>query len=104
MHRIEERSDWYGAARMTLSIERPPKIICVGLNYRDHAEETGAELPKAPLLFAKWGTTLTVHGVSIVLPPESKEVDDEAELGVVIGTGGRHISEADALDRVRGYI
>jgi 2-keto-4-pentenoate hydratase/2-oxohepta-3-ene-1,7-dioic acid hydratase in catechol pathway len=87
-----------------LSIERPGKIICVGLNYRDHAEETGAELPKAPLLFAKWGNTLIGHGDPIVLPPESKEVDYEAELGVVIGTGGRHIAEARALDHVGGYI
>jgi 2-keto-4-pentenoate hydratase/2-oxohepta-3-ene-1,7-dioic acid hydratase in catechol pathway len=87
-----------------LSIERPGKIICVGLNYRDHAEETGAEIPKAPLLFAKWGNTLIGHGDPIVLPPESREVDYEAELGVVIGTGGRHIAEAQALDHVRGYI
>jgi 2-keto-4-pentenoate hydratase/2-oxohepta-3-ene-1,7-dioic acid hydratase in catechol pathway len=92
------------AAVPQLSIERPGKIICVGLNYRDHAEETGAELPKAPLLFAKWGNTLIGHGEAIVLPPESAEVDYEAELGVVIGTAGRHIAEADALDHVRGYI
>jgi acylpyruvate hydrolase len=87
-----------------LSIERPAKIICVGLNYRDHAEETGAELPKAPLLFAKWPNTLIGHGDPILLPEESEEVDYEAELGVVIGTTGRHIAEADALDHVRGYI
>ena len=87
-----------------LSIERPGKIICVGLNYRDHAEETGAELPKAPLLFAKWGNTLIGHGDPILLPRESEEVDYEAELGVVIGTGGRHIAETQALDHVRGYI
>ena len=89
---------------MQLSIERPGKIICVGLNYRDHAEETGAELPKAPLLFAKWGNTLIGHGDPIVLPRESEEVDYEAELGVVIGTGGRHIAETRALEHVRGYI
>ena len=87
-----------------LSIERPGKIICVGLNYRDHAEETGAELPKAPLLFAKWGNTLIGHGDPILLPAESAQVDYEAELGVVIGTGGRHIAEAQALDHVAGYI
>jgi 2-keto-4-pentenoate hydratase/2-oxohepta-3-ene-1,7-dioic acid hydratase in catechol pathway len=87
-----------------LSIERPAKIICVGLNYRDHAEETGAELPKAPLLFAKWGNTLIGHGEPILLPAASQEVDYEAELGVVIGTGGRNIAEADALGHVRGYI
>jgi 2-keto-4-pentenoate hydratase/2-oxohepta-3-ene-1,7-dioic acid hydratase in catechol pathway len=87
-----------------LSIERPAKIICVGLNYRDHAEETGAELPTAPLLFAKWPNTLIGHGDPILLPEASKEVDYEAELGVVIGTGGRLIAERDALDHVRGYI
>jgi len=92
------------AAVSQLSIEPPGKIICVGLNYRDHAEETGAELPKAPLLFAKWANTLIGHGDPIVLPRESQEVDYEAELGVVIGTRGRHISESDALDHVRGYI
>ena len=89
---------------MTLSIERPEKIICVGLNYRDHAEETGAELPKAPLLFAKWSNTLIGNGEPIVLPAEAHEVDYEAELGVVIGRRTRHVSEADALGAVRGYI
>src|SRR3954464_13589907 len=87
-----------------LSIERPAKIIRVGLNYRAHAEETGAELPKAPLLFAKWPNTLIGHGEPILLPDESKEVDYEAELGVVIGSGGRPIPEAKALEHVRGYI
>jgi 2,4-didehydro-3-deoxy-L-rhamnonate hydrolase len=87
-----------------LSIERPQKIICVGLNYRDHAEEQGTDLPKAPLLFAKWPNTLIGNGEPILLPEESQQVDYEAELGVVIGTGGRGISEADALSHVRGYI
>jgi 2-keto-4-pentenoate hydratase/2-oxohepta-3-ene-1,7-dioic acid hydratase in catechol pathway len=87
-----------------LSIERPQKIICVGLNYRDHAEEQGTELPKAPLLFAKWSNTLIGAGDAILLPDESEQVDYEAELGVVIGTQGRHISEADALEHVRGYL
>jgi 2-keto-4-pentenoate hydratase/2-oxohepta-3-ene-1,7-dioic acid hydratase in catechol pathway len=89
---------------MPLPIERPGKIICVGLNYRDHAEEQGAELPKAPLLFAKWNNTLIGPGEAIVLPAESKQVDYEAELGVVIGTRGRHITEAEALQFVAGYI
>ena len=89
---------------MQLSIERPQKIICVGLNYRDHAAEQGTDLPKAPLLFAKWPNTLIGNGEPILLPEESQQVDYEAELGVVIGGGGRHISEADALDHVRGYI
>jgi 2-keto-4-pentenoate hydratase/2-oxohepta-3-ene-1,7-dioic acid hydratase in catechol pathway len=87
-----------------LSIERPGKIICVGLNYRDHAEETGAELPKAPLLFAKWANTLIGPGDPIVIPPEVHEADYEAELGVVIGRTTSRVSEAGALDAVRGYI
>jgi 2-keto-4-pentenoate hydratase/2-oxohepta-3-ene-1,7-dioic acid hydratase in catechol pathway len=87
-----------------LSISRPGKIVCVGLNYLDHAQEGGMELPKAPLLFAKWPNTLIGDGDAIVLPPEAKEVDYEAELGVVIGTIAKRVSEADALDHVEGYI
>jgi 2-keto-4-pentenoate hydratase/2-oxohepta-3-ene-1,7-dioic acid hydratase in catechol pathway len=87
-----------------LSISRPGKIVCVGLNYLDHAQEGGMELPKAPLLFAKWPNTLIGDGDAIVLPPEAKEVDYEAELGVVIGTTAKRVSEADALDHVEGYI
>jgi 2-keto-4-pentenoate hydratase/2-oxohepta-3-ene-1,7-dioic acid hydratase in catechol pathway len=87
-----------------LSITRPVKIVCVGLNYHDHAEEGGQDLPKAPLLFAKWPNTLIGHGEPIVLPAEAKEVDYEAELGVVIGTTAKHVSERDALDHVQGYI
>jgi 2-keto-4-pentenoate hydratase/2-oxohepta-3-ene-1,7-dioic acid hydratase in catechol pathway len=87
-----------------LPIERPSKIVCVGLNYRDHAEEQGGDLPEAPLLFAKWPSSLIGPGEAIVLPPESKQVDYEAELGVVIGTRARHVSEADALEHVRGYL
>jgi 2-keto-4-pentenoate hydratase/2-oxohepta-3-ene-1,7-dioic acid hydratase in catechol pathway len=87
-----------------LSIGRPGKIICVGLNYRDHAQEGGQELPKAPLLFAKWPNTLIGHGDAIVIPPEATEVDYEAELGVVIGATARRVSEAKALDHVAGYI
>ena len=89
---------------MPLSITRPGKIVCVGLNYLDHAEEGGQELPKAPLLFAKWPNTLIGHGEAIVIPPETTEVDYEAELGVVIGTSARRVSEANALDHVAGYI
>jgi 2-keto-4-pentenoate hydratase/2-oxohepta-3-ene-1,7-dioic acid hydratase in catechol pathway len=87
-----------------LSIARPGKIVCVGLNYLDHAQEGGMELPKAPLLFSKWPNTLIGDGDAIVLPPEATEVDYEAELGVVIGTTAKRVSEADALDHVEGYI
>jgi 2-keto-4-pentenoate hydratase/2-oxohepta-3-ene-1,7-dioic acid hydratase in catechol pathway len=87
-----------------LSISRPGKIVCVGLNYLDHAQEGGMDLPKAPLLFAKWSNTLIGDGEPIVLPRESTEVDYEAELGVVIGTTARRVGEAQALDYVEGYI
>ena len=87
-----------------LPIERPGKIVCVGLNYRDHAEEQGTELPGAPLLFAKWPNALIGPGEPIVIPRISKQVDYEAELGVVIGERVRGISEEDALSAVRGYI
>jgi 2-keto-4-pentenoate hydratase/2-oxohepta-3-ene-1,7-dioic acid hydratase in catechol pathway len=76
----------------------------VGLNYLDHAQEGGMELPKAPLLFAKWPNTLIGAGDAIVLPAEAKEVDYEAELGVVIGTKAKRVGEADALECVEGYI
>ena len=89
---------------MPLAIQRPGKIVCVGLNYRDHAAEGGMDLPKAPLLFAKWPNTLIGHGDPIVLPPETEQVDYEAELGVVIGRKARRVSEAEALDHVEGYI
>jgi 2-keto-4-pentenoate hydratase/2-oxohepta-3-ene-1,7-dioic acid hydratase in catechol pathway len=89
---------------VALSISRPGKIVCVGLNYLDHAEETGQEVPRAPLLFAKWPNTLIGDGDPIVLPDAAKEVDYEAELGVVIGTAAKHVSEAQALDHVEGYV
>ena len=87
-----------------LPIEVPSKIICVGLNYRDHAEEQGIELPPAPLLFAKWPNALIGPGEPIVIPRASDQVDYEAELGVVIGERVRGVSEANALEVVHGYI
>ena len=85
-------------------IARPQKIVCIGLNYRDHAEEQGTELPTRPLLFAKWPNTLIADGEPIVIPPISTNVDYEAELGVVIGRRTRRVSADDALDHVRGYV
>jgi 2-keto-4-pentenoate hydratase/2-oxohepta-3-ene-1,7-dioic acid hydratase in catechol pathway len=87
-----------------LPIDRPSKIVCVGLNYRDHAEEQGTELPSAPLLFAKWPNALIGPGEPIVIPHVSKQVDYEAELGVVIGERVRGVSQENALDTVRGYL
>jgi 2-keto-4-pentenoate hydratase/2-oxohepta-3-ene-1,7-dioic acid hydratase in catechol pathway len=87
-----------------LPIERPGKVICVGLNYRGHAEEQGAAIPERPLLFAKWSTALTGPGDPIVLPRISSSIDYEAELGVVLGSRVKGVSAADALEAVRGYL
>jgi 2,4-didehydro-3-deoxy-L-rhamnonate hydrolase len=87
-----------------LPIERPSKIICVGLNYRDHAEEQGAPLPEAPLLFAKWPNALIGPGEPIRIPPIVTKCDYEAELGVVIGERVRNASAGHALETVAGYI
>jgi 2,4-didehydro-3-deoxy-L-rhamnonate hydrolase len=87
-----------------LPIDRPGKIVCVGLNYRDHAAESNDEPPSRPLLFAKWQTSLIGPGEAIVLPAISQEVDFEAELGVVIGRRARQVSVDDAVDFVAGYL
>jgi 2-keto-4-pentenoate hydratase/2-oxohepta-3-ene-1,7-dioic acid hydratase in catechol pathway len=87
-----------------LPIDRPGKIICIGLNYRDHAEEQGVPLPEAPLLFAKWQNALIGPGEPIVIPPIVTRCDYEAELGVVIGSRVRDVSAENALDAVAGYI
>jgi 2-keto-4-pentenoate hydratase/2-oxohepta-3-ene-1,7-dioic acid hydratase in catechol pathway len=87
-----------------LPIDRPGKIICVGLNYRDHAEEQGTALPEAPLLFAKWQNALIGPGDPIVIPPVVTKCDYEAELGVVIGAQARDVSAENALEAVAGYI
>jgi 2-keto-4-pentenoate hydratase/2-oxohepta-3-ene-1,7-dioic acid hydratase in catechol pathway len=87
-----------------LPIERPRKIVCVGLNYKDHAEEQGVELPTEPLLFAKFTTSLIGPGEAIVIPPLVTQCDYEAELGVVIGATVRNISRENALEAVAGYV
>ena len=87
-----------------LPIDLPQKIVCVGLNYRDHAEEQGAELPAEPLLFAKWPNALIGPGEPIVIPSVAKRVDYEAELGAVIGSRVRNVSAENALEAVRGYL
>ena len=84
-------------------VHNPSKVICLGLNYRDHAIETGNKIPPYPVVFTRENTTLVGHGQPMVRPKASKDFDYEAELAVVIGTGGRHISKARALDHVAGY-
>ena len=85
-------------------IERPGKIVCVGLNYRDHAEEQGVDLPKAPLFFAKYTTSLIGPGDAIVIPSVVEQCDYEAELGVVIGQTVKNVSKENAFEAVRGYV
>ena len=84
--------------KLLAPIPRPPKIICVGLNYRDHAEESKMAIPEVPTIFAKFATAVIGPGQPIVLPKNSTKPDYEAEFAVVIGKGGRHIAE----DRLAG--
>ena len=84
-------------------IRRPPKIICVGLNYRDHAEESNLAIPEVPTLFSKYSTAVIGHGHPIVLPKNSTKPDYEAEFAVVIGKGGRHIPQERWREHVFGY-
>lgn len=91
--------------RGALPIDRPSKIVCVGMNYRDHAAEAGLDVPEAPVLFAMWPNALIGPSEAIVLPRgAASQVDYEAELGVVIGRRTHAISVADALDAVAGYV
>jgi len=90
-------------ARILAPLSNPPKIICVGLNYRDHALECNEQIPKLPTLFSKYTTSIIGPGEAIVLPKDSKEPDYEAELAVVIGKGGRYISKDRWRDHVFGY-
>ncbi|TCL05082.1 MULTISPECIES: fumarylacetoacetate hydrolase family protein [Sodalis] len=79
------------------------KFICIGLNYADHAAETGAAIPGEPIVFNKWTSAIIGPNDEVQIPRESVKTDWEVELGVVIGQGGRYISEQDALDHVAGY-
>jgi acylpyruvate hydrolase len=92
-------------ARVTLkaAVPNPTKLICIGLNYRDHAAETGQPVPEVPTVFAKYPNTLVGAREPIVLPRLTNKVDYEAELAFVIGRGGRYISEAEAMRHVAGY-
>jgi 2-keto-4-pentenoate hydratase/2-oxohepta-3-ene-1,7-dioic acid hydratase in catechol pathway len=81
----------------------PRKIICVGRNYAAHAKEHGADIPEVPLIFLKPPTSLIAHKDTIVLPPQSRQVEHEAELAVVIGRAGRWVTPDEALDLVFGY-
>jgi 2-keto-4-pentenoate hydratase/2-oxohepta-3-ene-1,7-dioic acid hydratase in catechol pathway len=85
-------------------VPRPGKVLAIGLNYRDHAEESGQQIPKHPVVFTKVTTCVTGPDMPIHMPKVSTSVDWEGELCVVIGSGGRRIAAADALDHVAGYM
>ena len=91
------------AVRLLPPVPAPPKILCVGLNYDDHLEESGLKKPAYPEIFARFATSLIAHQQPIRRPPESIALDYEAELAVVIGKPGRRIARDHALDHVAGY-
>jgi acylpyruvate hydrolase len=91
------------AARLHAPIADPGKFICIGLNYKDHAEEAGQPIPKEPPIFAKWSTAILDPGEPILRPRGSTQLDWEVELGVVIGRTARYVSQDQALDYVAGY-
>ena len=82
-------------------VANPSKIVCIGLNYRSHAEEQGAEPPQTPTFFAKFPNALVGHGATVTLP--TRKVDYEAEVAFVIGSECRDVAEDDALDHIAGY-
>lgn len=91
------------SGRVLNPLTESSRLFCIGLNYRDHAEETNSPIPAEPIVFNKFSSALQDPGEPIVLPRVSSKVDFEAELVVVIGKPGKHIAEADALSHVLGY-
>lgn len=89
--------------RLLAPVTRPGKFICIGLNYRDHAEESGMDIPERPLAFSKFPTCVVGPDETVLLPPGAKEVDYEAELAFVIGKRATRVDADHALDHVLGY-
>jgi 2,4-diketo-3-deoxy-L-fuconate hydrolase len=92
-----------GGLRLGPCVGAVGKFICIGLNYADHAAESGMALPAEPVVFSKWTSAIVGPDDDVEIPRGSTRTDWEVELGVVIGTGGRYIAEADALAHVAGY-
>jgi 2-keto-4-pentenoate hydratase/2-oxohepta-3-ene-1,7-dioic acid hydratase in catechol pathway len=90
------------SAKLLAPIPDPPKVLCIGLNYRDHAAETGASIPREPVVFCKFPTAIIGPEEPIILPKVSQKVDFEAELVLVIGKGGRDIPRAQAMSHLAG--
>jgi 2-keto-4-pentenoate hydratase/2-oxohepta-3-ene-1,7-dioic acid hydratase in catechol pathway len=100
---VEPVGDVVDGASPAAPIARPGKIVCIGLNYRDHAAESGLELPERPLLFSKPSSCVIGPGADIVMPPGDVRLDYEAELAVVIGRPAKDVDAGEALDFVGGY-
>ena len=100
---LEEAPPVPDGARLGSPVARPSKIVCIGLNYADHAREAGAEIPKEPVLFFKASTALSGPDDDVVLPRASGKTDWEVELAVVIGKRARYVTEEDAPAHVAGY-
>ncbi|HEY3039631.1 MAG TPA: fumarylacetoacetate hydrolase family protein [Pyrinomonadaceae bacterium] len=96
---LVKRSEAYWLA----PVPRPGKILCIGLNYRDHAAESNMPIPERPVVFSKFATAVIAPGEAVVLPPTSAQVDYEAELAVVIGRRAKNVSASRAFDCVLGY-
>ena len=92
-----------GAVRVVAPIGNPEKVLCIGLNYADHAAESNMPIPSEPVVFSKFSSTIIGPGDAIRLPSVTQSVDYEVELVAVIGTAGKDISESDAMDHVGGY-
>ena len=89
--------------RLGPCVAQPGKLLCIGLNYREHAAESGKAVPENPVVFSKFGNALAASGDDVPLPPNVVQIDYEAELAVVIGHTTHYVSEAEALDSVLGY-
>jgi 2,4-diketo-3-deoxy-L-fuconate hydrolase len=92
-----------GDLRLGSCVGQTGKFVCIGLNYADHAAESGMEVPPEPVIFNKWTSAIIGADDDVVIPCGSKKTDWEVELGIVIGKGGVYINEADAMDHVAGF-
>lgn len=92
-----------GSPRIGACVGNVGKFMCIGLNYSDHAAETGGEVPSEPILFMKANSAIQGPNDNVIIPRDSEQTDWEVELGFVIGKGGKYINEADAMSHVAGY-
>jgi len=100
----EDRGLPLGSVRLLPPIGRPGKIVCIGLNYRSHAEEQGLEPPATPTFFGKFANALAAPGATVSPPPASRKLDFEAEVAFVIGRRATRVAEGDALAHVAGFM